>query len=55
MGLSYSEIDMPYLQAVANSVAPGCKWILKYFSVNDLKKAEIAAGVLGLKDYSINY
>lgn len=54
MGLSYSEIDMPYLQAVANCVAPDCKWILKYFSGNDLKKAEIAAGVLGLKGYSIN-
>ena len=53
MGLSYSEIDMPYLQAVANSVAPVCKWILKHFSVNDQKKAEIAADVLGLKDYSI--
>lgn len=50
LGVSYSSIDKPYLEAVAQSVASDCKWILKYFSDNDLMNAENTANELGLKD-----
>ena len=53
MGLSYNDIDMPYLQKVVASVAADCKWYLYYYSKKDMVKAENAALSLGLKDYCL--
>ena len=53
MGLSYNDIDMPYLKEVAASVAPDCKWWLYYYSKDDMKKAEAAAAEMGLRDYCL--
>ena len=51
MGLSYNDIDMPYLEEVATSVSADCKWWLYYHSDKDKEKAEVAAVKLGLKDF----
>lgn len=48
MGLSYNDIDMPYLEEVASSVAPGCIWWLCYHGEKDMEKAKIAATKLRL-------
>lgn len=53
MGLSYNDIDMPYLQKVALSVASDCKWWLYYYSKKDKEKAENAAVSLGLSSFTI--
>lgn len=53
MGLSYNDIDMPYLKEVAANVAQGAKWWLYYYSDKDYKRAMAAAGALGLKDYCL--
>lgn len=53
MGLSYSEIDMPYLQKVSASVAADCKWWLYYYSKKDKEKAENVAVSLGLMDHCL--
>lgn len=55
MGLSYNEIDMPYLKEVATSVAKECKWWLYYYNDDDIKKAEATAKLLGLKDYCLSF
>lgn len=52
VGLSYSEIDLPYLKEIAKRVAPDCIWLLKYYSEDDRMKAESTAVTLSLKDYS---
>ncbi len=51
MGLSYNDIDLPYLKEVAANVTPDCKWWLYYYSKKDYEKAMDAAGALGLKGY----
>ena len=53
MGLSYNDIDMPYLMEVAMSVAPGCKWWLYYYSEKDYERAVASVSALGLKDYCL--
>lgn len=53
MGLSYNDIDMPYLKEVVTSVAPDCKWWLYYYSEDDMKMAEVAAVEMGLRDYCL--
>ena len=53
IGISYNGIDMPYLQAIANNVDSGCKWVLNYYSVRDKKNAQKVAAQLRLKDYSV--
>jgi hypothetical protein len=53
MGLSYSEVDMPYLQKVADSVAVDCKWWLYYYNDDDRLRADKMAVMLGLNDYCL--
>lgn len=53
MGLSYNDIDMPYLKEIATSVAQDCKWWLYYYSKDDMEKAEAAAKNLELKAYCL--
>lgn len=53
MGLSYSEIDMPYLNKIAAMVAPDCKWLLYYYSEGDRKRAEAFAKDKGIQDYTV--
>lgn len=50
MGLSYNDIDMPYLMEVAINVADDCKWWLYYYDNDDKGRAEKAAKVLKLHD-----
>jgi hypothetical protein len=40
LGHSYNEIDFPYFQKIAQSVSPRTKWLLYYFSEQDLSSAE---------------
>ena len=51
MGLSYSVIDLPYLDEVASKVAPNCNWLLYYFSEDD--KAEAFAKDRGLVNFQL--
>ena len=51
MGLSYNDIDMPYLKKVVDSVSNDNKWWLYYYEKIDMEKAQAAAKLLGLKDY----
>lgn len=53
MGLSYNDIDMPYLQVIATMVRPDSKWLLYYYTEEDYKNALRAASLLGLSDYKI--
>lgn len=52
-GISYSDIDMPYLKEVAVNVAEGCRWVLNYYNDEDMAKAKNAAIELGLNNYSL--
>lgn len=52
MGMSYNDIDLPYLKKISTSVASNCRWILYYYSVSDLNNAKEVANKLGLKNYS---
>lgn len=53
MGLSYSEIDMPYLKKVASSVDTTCKWRFYYFTKNDFERAKTVTRELGIKNYCL--
>ncbi|MBP5456066.1 MAG: bacteriophage abortive infection AbiH family protein [Paludibacteraceae bacterium] len=53
IGLSYNDIDLPYLREISTSVASNCKWILYYYSESDYENAENVANTLGLKDYCL--
>ena len=55
MGLSYNDIDLPYLKEVASSVSKDCKWWLYYYSDKDLAKAKDVAKTLGLNDYRFKH
>lgn len=51
IGLSYSEIDMPYLKEIKASVAPDSKWWLYFHSAKDKTRAERSARELGLNSF----
>lgn len=53
MGLSYSEIDMPYLNEIANTVPPNCKWLLYYYTDGDRVRAESFVKDKGLQNFTI--
>lgn len=53
MGLSYNDIDVPYLKKVASSVAADCKWWLYYFTKEDYERATNVARELGINDYCL--
>ena len=53
MGLSYSDIDMPYLRQVLVSVNPDCLWLFYYYTPKDYQRANETAIELGLKNYRI--
>jgi len=53
MGLSYNDIDLPYLKEVAISVCPNCEWVLNFYSWEDKAKAEKTVLDLGLSNYTI--
>jgi len=53
MGLSYNDIDVPYLKKVASSVATDCKWWLYYFTKKDYERATNVARELGINDYCL--
>ena len=53
MGYSYNEIDVPYLRKIFDSVVSNCRWILYYYSIDDLLKAKNTASVLGLRNYCL--
>lgn len=50
IGHSYNDIDFPYLEKVSQSVVPGCMWILKYYSIEDYKRAKKVEKDLGLSN-----
>lgn len=54
MGLSYSEIDLPYLIEITKRVKPNCEWHLYYYREADRKNAETFAENQGLLNYTIN-
>ena len=53
MGLSYNDIDMPYLKKIASSVSADCKWWLYYFTKDDFEKAKFSVCGLGINDYCL--
>lgn len=53
IGLSYSGIDMPYLDEVAATVDSNCKWLLCYYSDEDKKRAETFAQKKVLLNYTL--
>lgn len=53
MGLSYSVIDLPYLDEVASIVAPNCNWLLYYYSDEDKQRATTFAYDKRLVNYKL--
>ena len=53
IGLSYNDIDFPYLKEVAERVSPDCKWVLYYYSKDDKINAGKTVSKLSLTNYSI--
>lgn len=53
IGISYNDIDMPYLKAVSESVTPDAKWVLNYYSERDKENALKTVKILGLTDYAV--
>lgn len=53
IGLSYNDIDMPYLEEVASFVDGDSKWWLYYYTETDYNKAKDAAQALRLKNYCL--
>ena len=47
-GLSYGEVDMPYLRKISEMVAEGTPWYLSYYSCKDRVAAENLIKTLGL-------
>ena len=47
-GLSYGEVDMPYLRKISEMVAEGTPWYLSYYSCKDRVAAENLIKMLGL-------
>ena len=53
LGLSYSDIDIPYLNEIADTVASDCKWLLYYHTEEDKKRAIDFAKAKELMNYTL--
>ena len=53
LGLSYSDIDTPYLNEIADTVASDCKWLLYYHTEEDKKRAIDFAKDKELMNYTL--
>lgn len=53
LGMSYSGIDMPYLDEVAAMVDPNCIWLLCYHSEEDKIRAKAFAKEKVLSNYKL--
>lgn len=48
IGLSFGNVDTPYLLRIAETVKPTSKWIIYYFSEDDRKRLKDVFGILGI-------
>lgn len=48
IGLSFGNVDTPYLLRIAEEIKPTSKWIIYYYSEDDKKRLKDVFGILGL-------
>ena len=48
LGLSYGNVDIPYLERIAAAVDPTTKWIIYYYNDNDRKRLKDVFGIIGI-------
>lgn len=53
LGLSYNEIDMPYLDEVVDMVDSNCEWLLYFYSEEDKQRATAFANNKGLVNFRL--
>jgi len=48
IGLSFGNVDTPYLLRIAEEIKPTSKWIIYYYSEDDKKRLKDVFGILGI-------
>jgi len=48
LGLSYGNVDIPYLERITAAVDPTTKWIIYYYNDNDRKRLKDVFGIIGI-------
>lgn len=48
LGLSFGDVDVPYLDRIAYEVRPETKWLVYYHSDEDLKRLKSVFGIIGI-------
>lgn len=56
LGLSFGDVDIPYLNRIEYEVPENAKWIVYYYSEEDLKRLKSVFGITGIsRKYEIYY
>lgn len=48
LGLSFGDVDIPYLERIASQVKPTAKWKIYYYSEKDRRRLKSVFGILGI-------
>ena len=48
LGLSFGDVDVPYLNRIQHEVRPETKWTVYYYSEDDLKRLKSVFGITGI-------
>ena len=48
LGLSFGDVDVPYLDRIEYEVRPETKWLVYYHSDEDLKRLKSVFGITGI-------
>ena len=49
LGLSFGDVDIPYLERIVQEIKPTTKWVVYYYSKEDHKRLKDVFGILGIK------
>lgn len=48
LGLSFGDVDVPYLDRIQYEVRPETRWMVYYYSEDDLKRLKNVFGITGI-------
>lgn len=48
MGVSFGDVDVPYLDRIQHEVRPETKWTVYYHSEDDFKRLKSVFGITGI-------
>ena len=49
LGLSFGDVDIPYLERILREVKPNTKWMVYYYGDESRQRLESVFGILGIR------